>query len=242
MTDIYYLYVKTHKITGLKYLGYTKRNPYTYLGSGSYWNDHLRIHGNHIDTEVLLETDSKDTIKSTGRYYSNLWDVVNAKDESGKKLWANLKPEEGTGGSIPRTTPVPKSVGKKISKKLKGRVNGPHSEERKQNIAKSKIGIHKGMSYEEIYGEEEGKALRKDRSIKLKKYYKDEPGIRAGNNNSNAKFYEFISPDNQRFNINGAIVSFCKQNNLNLAGVYKCINGEVDRYKGWQITRLNTLV
>lgn len=241
MTDIYYLYVKTHKKTGLKYLGYTKRDPYTYLGSGSYWNDHLRIHGNHIDTEVLLETDSKDTIKSTGQYYSNLWNIVDAKDESGKKLWANLKPEEGTGGSIPRTTPVPKSVGKKISKKLKGRVNGPHSAERKQNIAKSKIGTHKGMTYEEIYGKK-AKALREDRSIKLKSYIKQNPDIRAGKNNGNAKFYEFISPSKQLYTINGSIVQFCKQNNLNITGVYKCINGQLDSYKDWQIKRLDTSI
>jgi hypothetical protein len=35
---IYYLYVKTHNITGLKYLGYTSRkNPHKYTGSGTRW-------------------------------------------------------------------------------------------------------------------------------------------------------------------------------------------------------------
>ena len=235
---IYYLYKKTHQKTGLKYLGYTKRNPYTYTGSGSYWSAHLKKHGYAIDTEILLETDSKDEIKIKGQYYSTLWNIVNAKDINGKKVWANLKPEAADGGSIPRTTPVPKSVGRKISKQLKGRINGPHTDKRKQNIAKSKLGIHKGMTYEEMYGKK-AKAIRKDRSIKLKKYINENPDIRAGKNNGNAKFYEFISPGKQLYSINGSIVQFCKQNSLNLTGVYKCINGQVDSYKDWQIKRLN---
>jgi len=235
---IYYLYKKTHQKTGLKYLGYTKRNPYTYSGSGSYWTAHLKKHGYTIDTEILLETDSRDEIKIKGQYYSTLWNIVNAKDINGKKLWANLKPEAADGGSIPRTTPHPQK-GKPSGRK--GQTIGPHTDERKQNIAKSKLGTHKGMTYEEIYGKK-AMAIRKDRSIKLKKYINENPDIRAGKNNGNAKFYEFISPNKQLYSINGSIVQFCKQNNLNLTGVYKCINGQVDSYKDWQIKRLNILI
>ena len=97
------------------------------------------------------------------------------------------------------------------------------------------------MTYEEIYGKK-AMAIRKDRSIKLKKYINENPDIRAGKNNGNAKFYEFISPSKQLYSINGSIVQFCKQNNLNLTGVYKCINGQVDSYKDWQIKRLNILI
>ena len=39
---IYSLYVKQHNVTGLKYLGQTKRNPDTYKGSGKYWKLHVR--------------------------------------------------------------------------------------------------------------------------------------------------------------------------------------------------------
>ena len=33
---MYSLYLKTHQITNLKYLGYTKRDPIKYVGSGKY--------------------------------------------------------------------------------------------------------------------------------------------------------------------------------------------------------------
>jgi hypothetical protein len=236
---IYYLYMKTHQKTGLKYLGYTQRNPYEYVGSGSYWTWHLKKHGYNIDTEVLLETTSKDEIKSVGQYYSQKWNIVEARGDNDKKLWANLKPEEGRGGSIPRKTPVPEYVGKKISAKLTGRVNGPHSPERCANISKSKQGHNKGKLYEEIYSQLDATRIRNNLSSKMKEYLASNPGIRNGNNNGNAKHYEFLDPTGYLHYINGNIVPFCLEHKLNLTGVYKCINGKVDRYKDWQIKRLN---
>lgn len=90
---IIYLYVKTHKITGLKYLGQTSsKDPYKYKGSGVYWNLHLKKHGNEVDTTILAECNSKEELKEQGLYYSRLWDVVNNPE------WANLKEEQGDGG------------------------------------------------------------------------------------------------------------------------------------------------
>lgn len=90
---IYYLMVKTHNITGLKYLCQTKRNdPYRYLGSGKYWKSHLKKHGKNIHTEILKECVTKDDLQEWGLYYSNLWGVVDSAD------WANLRPETGDGG------------------------------------------------------------------------------------------------------------------------------------------------
>ena len=59
-----YLYVKTHNVTGLKYLGQTSSNdPYKYQGSGKYWRLHLKKHGNNVTTEILKECESKADIK-----------------------------------------------------------------------------------------------------------------------------------------------------------------------------------
>lgn len=88
-----YLYVKTHNVTGLKYLGQTSSNdPYKYQGSGKYWRLHLKKHGNNVTTEILKECESKADIKEWGIYYSKLWNVVESEQ------WANLKEECGDGG------------------------------------------------------------------------------------------------------------------------------------------------
>ena len=90
-----YLYKKTHKITGLKYLGKTiSKNPYTYKGSGKHWVYHIKKHGYDVETEILKECSSEKELKYWGNYYSTLWNVVESKE------WANLKPEDGNGGGM----------------------------------------------------------------------------------------------------------------------------------------------
>jgi len=91
---MYKLYKKTHNITGLQYLGYTKKDPEKYRGSGTYWLRHLAHHGDDVTTELLEECDSKPQVKERGRYYSELWNVVRSDQ------WANLKAEEADGGDM----------------------------------------------------------------------------------------------------------------------------------------------
>lgn len=195
MMNTYYLYKKTHKQTGLQYLGYTKRDPFKYTGSGHYWLRHLNKHGYDVDTEILCESTSMDEIKDKGWYYSNLWDVVN------NNAWANLKPETGTGGDM---GPVGRD---KVSKKMKGRIKSDawkenhskimtgkkHSELSKLNHSAAMSGANNGMygrthtaktkellskipktylkgkTYEEIYGPEKAAELKKLRSEHFKK-------------------------------------------------------------------------
>jgi hypothetical protein len=91
-----YLYVKTHKITGLKYLGKTKaKNPIKYPGSGTRWTNHLKVHGYYFDTEILRECETAAEVKEWGIYYSKLFNVVE------DHAWANLKFETGDGGAYP---------------------------------------------------------------------------------------------------------------------------------------------
>lgn len=105
-----YLYVKTHRKTGLKYLGQTKQDPYEYHGSGVYWKLHLNKHGYDYNTEVLHECQDKNELKRLGLHYSKLWNVVESKE------WANLKEEQGDGGR------QSKEVRERISKAGKGRI------------------------------------------------------------------------------------------------------------------------
>jgi hypothetical protein len=90
---LFYLYVKTHNITGLKYLGQTSStNPHAYKGSGVFWRRHLQKYGSDFSTQILLATDDKDELKATGEFFSRLWGVVR------NRQWANLKEESGDGG------------------------------------------------------------------------------------------------------------------------------------------------
>ena len=86
------LYLKTHNVTGLKYLGKTERDPYQYSGSGIRWRNHLKKHGHDVTTEVLFQTEDKAKFKRVALDYSNRWNIVESED------FANLMLEEGQGG------------------------------------------------------------------------------------------------------------------------------------------------
>ena len=88
---IYYLLVKTHKVTGLKYLCQTVQEPFNYKGSGTIWKRHLTKHGKEHDTQILQKCFSKESLRSWGLFYSKAWSIVESKQ------WANLIPEDGGG-------------------------------------------------------------------------------------------------------------------------------------------------
>lgn len=98
---IYYLCVKTHKVTGLKYLCQTKqKDPHKYYGSGLYWKTHLNKYGKQIDTEIIKECVSVEELRHWGIYYSNLWNIVES------DAWANLIPESGVSAILTADTYV----------------------------------------------------------------------------------------------------------------------------------------
>jgi len=128
-----YLYKKTHRITGLMYLGKTtSKDPYSYSGSGKYWKRHLIKHGFDYDTEILKECATADEIKYWGEYYSELWNVVESDN------WANLKPESGDGGDA-----GPEGR-KKISEAQTGR---KHSPEENQHKSSRQTGVKRSPEY-----------------------------------------------------------------------------------------------
>lgn len=94
------LYIKTHNKTGLKYFGKTKQDdPYSYLGSGTYWKNHLKKYGNDISTEIFAEFENEcEELVETALKFSKENDIV----ESNK--WANLIEENGLDGVGPNVT------------------------------------------------------------------------------------------------------------------------------------------
>lgn len=94
METKYYLYIKTSPF-GLKYLGKTIKNPFTYLGSGKIWKRHLAKHMltiEDIKTEVVFETNNLEELINKGIELSLLYNIVESKE------WANLREERGDGG------------------------------------------------------------------------------------------------------------------------------------------------
>jgi len=149
---IYYLYVKTHLASGLKYLGKTEKDPYIYKGSGVRWKNHIRKHGYDVHTDVLLMTDNYDELVETGLFFSKLFNVVESKE------WANLIPEsgEGVGGLLhseetkahlsriktgKHRTPHDEETKRKIAESLRGRKRPPFSEEHKRKTSETLKGI-----------------------------------------------------------------------------------------------------
>lgn len=81
-----YLMIKTHMVTGLKYLckkvTTSDSKAISYLGSGTRWNNHLKVHGKHINTEILIKY-NLDKIEEFSKLcidYSNKFNVVKSSD------------------------------------------------------------------------------------------------------------------------------------------------------------------
>ena len=91
-----YLYHKRHSVTGLNYFGKTTSNPYTYNGSGKYWNSHLMVHGKLIETIQVWEFNDIEECSKFAINFSTKNNIVESKE------WANLKIENGKdGGNSP---------------------------------------------------------------------------------------------------------------------------------------------
>lgn len=110
---VVYLYIKESPL-GLKYLGITTYNPYSYMGSGKYWKRHLKAHEfilKDIKTTVVAQSKNRAELRDVAIHYSNLWGIVESKE------WANLV-KESVDGSIGLTHS--ERTKDKISKKALG--------------------------------------------------------------------------------------------------------------------------
>ena len=108
-----WLYIKQHKLTGLKYFGKTTKNPYRYNGSGKYWVRHLKVHGNEVDTIWTQLFEDRLELMSYALTFSVENNIVESKE------WANFIPENGLDGGVHGHS-VSSETRNKISEALKG--------------------------------------------------------------------------------------------------------------------------
>lgn len=94
-----YLYLKQHKITGLKYFGRTtSRNPFKYKGSGTRWGYHCSKHGwEHVITVDVWGFDTQEACTEFALLFSRENNIVESQE------FANLEIEDGINGKLKGT-------------------------------------------------------------------------------------------------------------------------------------------
>lgn len=204
---IYFLYVKTHKITGLKYLGQTKQNPNTYLGSGKVWKKHLKEHGSDVDTVILFHSTDKTEVVRLGRFYSKLWNIV-ASDE-----WANIIVESG-GGGVPGQNHYTKNPGY-ISKIL-----GDNHPKRRPGYIAPDLGDRHPMRQKNVI-----KKFKGDNNYQTKPEFKYNSQIYSWKNKNTGECVTMTH------------LSFYRKFNLRSSNVVRVIKGQAKSVSGWELIK-----
>lgn len=199
-----YLMVKTHQKTGLKYLCKTIQDIRYYRGSGVDWKTHLEIHGSKHSTEVIKECHSKEELSYWGRYYSKLWNIVDAMDDFGNKIWANRIPETG-GGNGNKGYVFTESHRLNLAEAQQRSTKTPFKNQWGVNNhmygKRGKDSIHFGIPKTESH----------KKNISLSHHDV------AGNLNPNSKSITIITPDNKTINCFGDFAKQCEILNISLS-------------------------
>jgi hypothetical protein len=182
-----YLYIKTHNITGLKYLGKTIKDPFKYKGSGTRWISHLKKHGNNVTTEIVGIFSNNEELKSFSIPLSEKLDIVNSNN------WANLKLESGDGGDTSKYINYSK-LNRGKGKTYEERYGFEKAQELKQLRSIKLSETRKNKTYEEIYGNIAGKQMREYRSKQQSKLNEG----RIHSNSTKEKIRQRATGRNQR--------------------------------------------
>jgi hypothetical protein len=243
---MYYLYIKTHKLTGIKYLGQTSQDPYQYQGSGKRWNNIIKKYGNEVETEVIFESVNKEDIKTKGIYYSKLWNIV--EDDT----WANIVPEEGSGGDTSASPNYKKSLSNrdmsyKQNKEYLDKVSNSVTAawQKKFNSEKFDEAAYKQMCAERStkmwkrrgFSDED----RKKRSDTWVNYINENPEVidkisaTVKNNwQEKSKLYEVTFPDGHKEQVK-CFRGWCKENNLPYSKLYSTMRYNRPSKDGWMV-------
>jgi hypothetical protein len=135
---------------------------------------------------------------------------------------------------------IANTTGINPKKSLPGKLNGmwgkTHTDEVKAGLALIPVLHLKGKTYEEIHGNDRADELKQQRSESLTDYLKQNPTVRQGKNNGNAKSYKFVDPVGAEHIVNGEFKTFCRANKLEFGAVINCAKGRRASYKGWSIS------
>jgi hypothetical protein len=147
-----HLYIKEHTVTGMRYLGQTRKNPLKYRGSGLDWIKHRKEHGDHIRTIYWEAFTDYELMRELALFMSEFFDVVKSPN------WANRIPENGSqgGGEVSDERrekmrasakaqiryPVTEETRRKLSIHHKTRPRKPHTPETKAKMTEAMRAHH----------------------------------------------------------------------------------------------------
>tara|TARA_R110000851_G_scaffold333294_1_gene511905 strand:+ start:1252 stop:1791 length:540 start_codon:yes stop_codon:yes gene_type:complete len=172
---------------------------------------HLHEHGNTVTTDILLQSEFKDEVNETGRYFSTLWNIVSSAD------WANLIPETGAGNGNGGTMSV--AARERLSERMSGENNISKTADFRRK--------HSGDNHWTKRPEHAGKA-----------HIMTRPDVRekvSGKNSVhyNTTIYTFMHP------IHGTVrmsaFDFRMTYHLDQSCVSRLITGKYKQYKEWKL-------
>jgi hypothetical protein len=131
------------------YFGKTiKKDVLNYKGSGIYWKQHLKEHGNNVDTIWISKPFlNKNDLEEFATFFSEEFDIVNS------EKWANLVPENGIMGGNIRTGAILSEDSKnkirnsRIGKKASDATRKKMSDSRKGKNYNTKENIDRLIKY-----------------------------------------------------------------------------------------------
>jgi hypothetical protein len=131
-------------------------------------------------------------------------------------------------------------IGKKKARpgEQNGMFGNTHTKVVKEIISKNTKKSLANRSYVEIYGDKKANELKLDRSKKLKTFIKNNPEVRTGGNNPNAKQCLITSPSGDTTTVS-CLKTFCKENSISYWGLGETVRGNQSTYNGWIATYLN---
>lgn len=126
-----YLYIKQHLITGKLYFGKTtQKDPVKYKGSGSYWKNHLKCHGDKVVTLWYELFTDKDELVKFATTFSDEMNIVESQS------WANQQTENGL--DVRLGVKFSTETIQKLSDSHKGRKHSDETKQKMSQIAKGR--------------------------------------------------------------------------------------------------------
>jgi len=196
-----FLYIKKHNKTGLQYFGKTNEvDPISYPGSGTYWKNHLKEHGNDVTTVWYEKFEDVVLLTNYAINFSIENNIVDAKDNTGKKIWANLVMENGVDG-FPAGGKMPPRSALHLATWSNNRKGHFVSNETRKKQSDKKIGTTAST---------ETKAKHSANT--------------SGGKNPNALVWEITSPTGNIITATG-LRAYCRENDISFRDVYYSKNG-----------------